>query len=273
MCTPPRCCSAMREAQGTGHGVVSPDVGGGWSGARALAKRRTMRSWHHRKRRPRPNESKVMNIIGRVEGRTACWSTTWSTRRNVVPAAQRVEGRGPRSGWWPTSACRAVGLRDRAHYRNRCSDELVVTDTIPLSERAGRAAAYGSLERCAGCWRRRYGHQRRGSVSPRCTSMRRFWVDAPQTGRGAGNIRVFDATENESMKNSFELVASSRDARQRCEPPPASRRKRRQFLRRSLGSRALTLSHQKLMIMLENERFYSTILSPGSSAMRVAGPI
>ena len=51
--------------------VVSPDVGG-VERARAFAKRpRRCASWPIiDKRRPRPNESKVMNIIGQVDGKT-----------------------------------------------------------------------------------------------------------------------------------------------------------------------------------------------------------
>ena len=35
----------------------------------------------HRQAAPAPNEAEVMNIIGDVEGKAACWSTTWSTPR------------------------------------------------------------------------------------------------------------------------------------------------------------------------------------------------
>ncbi|MCZ4053862.1 ribose-phosphate diphosphokinase, partial [Oxalobacter sp. OxGP1] len=48
--------------------VVSPDIGGVVR-ARALAKRLECDLSIIDKRRPRPNESEVMNIIGNVEGR------------------------------------------------------------------------------------------------------------------------------------------------------------------------------------------------------------
>jgi large subunit ribosomal protein L25 len=65
------------------------------------------------------------------------------------------------------------------------------------------------------------------------------------------------------MKTSFELVAEFRETQGKG----ASRRLRHDgkvpaiLYGGHLAARALTLSHQKLLIMLENERFYSTILS------------
>jgi large subunit ribosomal protein L25 len=65
------------------------------------------------------------------------------------------------------------------------------------------------------------------------------------------------------MKTSFELVAEFRETQGKG----ASRRLRHEGKVPALlyggdaGARALTLSHQKLMIMLDNERFYSTILN------------
>jgi large subunit ribosomal protein L25 len=65
------------------------------------------------------------------------------------------------------------------------------------------------------------------------------------------------------MKTSFELVAEFRETQGKG----ASRRLRHEGKVPAIlygghsEARALTLSHQKLLIMLENERFYSTILS------------
>jgi large subunit ribosomal protein L25 len=65
------------------------------------------------------------------------------------------------------------------------------------------------------------------------------------------------------MKTSFELVAEFRETQGKG----ASRRLRHEGKVPAIlygghsEARTLTLSHQKLMIMLENERFYSTILS------------
>ncbi|MDP9082602.1 MAG: 50S ribosomal protein L25/general stress protein Ctc [Pseudomonadota bacterium] len=65
------------------------------------------------------------------------------------------------------------------------------------------------------------------------------------------------------MKTSFELVAEFRETQGKG----ASRRLRHEGKVPAIlygghaDARTLTLSHQKLLIMLENERFYSTILS------------
>ena len=65
------------------------------------------------------------------------------------------------------------------------------------------------------------------------------------------------------MKTSFELVAEFRETHGKG----ASRRLRHEGKVPAIlygghaDARALTLSHQKLLIMLDNERFYSTILS------------
>jgi large subunit ribosomal protein L25 len=65
------------------------------------------------------------------------------------------------------------------------------------------------------------------------------------------------------MKTSFELVAEFRETQGKG----ASRRLRHEgkvpaiLYGGHLDARALTVSHQKLALMLENERFYSTILS------------
>jgi large subunit ribosomal protein L25 len=66
-----------------------------------------------------------------------------------------------------------------------------------------------------------------------------------------------------NMKTSFELVAEFRE----MQGKGASRRLRHEGKVPAIlygghsEARALTLSHQKLLIMLDNERFYSTILS------------
>ncbi len=118
--------------------VVSPDVGGVVR-ARALAKRLDDADLAIiDKRRPRPNESKVMNIIGEVEGRSCVLIDDMvDTAGTLCQAAQALKDEG---------AVRVVAyithpvLSGAAIERIEKSvlDELVVTDTIPLSD-AGRA--------------------------------------------------------------------------------------------------------------------------------------
>src|ERR1700726_1822291 len=118
--------------------VVSPDVGGVVR-ARALAKRLDDADLAIiDKRRPRPNESKVMNIIGEVEGRTCVLIDDMvDTAGTLCQAAQALKDEG---------AVKVVAyithpvLSGAAIERISKSvlDELGVTETIPLSEE-GRA--------------------------------------------------------------------------------------------------------------------------------------
>jgi ribose-phosphate pyrophosphokinase len=116
--------------------VVSPDVGG-VARARALAKRLDDADLAIiDKRRPRPNESKVMNIIGEVEGKTCVLVDDMvDTAGTLCQAAQALKDEG---------AVKVVAyithpvLSGNAVERITKSalDELVVTDTIPLSPAA-----------------------------------------------------------------------------------------------------------------------------------------
>jgi ribose-phosphate pyrophosphokinase len=116
--------------------VVSPDVGGVVR-ARALAKRLDDADLAIiDKRRPRPNESKVMNIIGEVEGRSCVLVDDMvDTAGTLCQAAKALKEEG---------AIKVVAyithavLSGAAIERISASllDELVVTDTIPLSPAA-----------------------------------------------------------------------------------------------------------------------------------------
>ena len=120
--------------------VVSPDVGGVVR-ARALAKRLDDADLAIiDKRRPRPNESKVMNIIGEVSGKSCVLIDDMvDTAGTLCQAAQALKDEG---------AIKVVAyithpvLSGSAIERISKSvlDELVVTDTIPLSE-AGRTCS------------------------------------------------------------------------------------------------------------------------------------
>jgi ribose-phosphate pyrophosphokinase len=116
--------------------VVSPDVGGVVR-ARALAKRLDDADLAIiDKRRPRPNESKVMNIIGDVEGKSCVMVDDMvDTAGTLCQAAEALKGEG---------AARVVAyithpvLSGAAVERITGSvlDELVVTDTIALADAA-----------------------------------------------------------------------------------------------------------------------------------------
>jgi len=116
--------------------VVSPDVGGVVR-ARALAKRLDDADLAIiDKRRPQPNMAEIMNIIGEVSGKTCVLIDDMvDTAGTLCQAAGVLKERG---------AIRVVAyithpiLSGPAVERISTSelDELVVTDTIPLSEAA-----------------------------------------------------------------------------------------------------------------------------------------
>ena len=116
--------------------VVSPDVGGVVR-ARALAKQLDDAELAIiDKRRPRPNESKVMNIIGEVEGRTCVLIDDMvDTAGTLCLAAQALKDEGAvKVVAYITHAVLSGSAVQR--ISKSALDELVVTDTIPLSDAA-----------------------------------------------------------------------------------------------------------------------------------------
>ena len=115
--------------------VVSPDVGGVVR-ARALAKQLDADLAIIDKRRPKPNVAKVMNIIGDVVGRTCIiMDDMVDTANTLCEAAHALKEKGAAR---VLAYCTHAVLSGPAIERIESSamDELVVTDTIPLSEAA-----------------------------------------------------------------------------------------------------------------------------------------
>jgi ribose-phosphate pyrophosphokinase len=114
--------------------VVSPDVGGVVR-ARALAKRLDDADLAIiDKRRPRPNESKVMNVIGEVAGKTCVLIDDMvDTAGTLCQAAEALKEEGAlKVVAYITHAVLSGGAIER--IGKSVLDELVVTDTIPLTE-------------------------------------------------------------------------------------------------------------------------------------------
>ena len=116
--------------------VVSPDIGGVVR-ARAIAKQLDDADLAIiDKRRPRANEAEVMNLIGDVDGRTAILVDDMvDTAGTLCTAANALKERGAVK---VVSYCTHAVLSGRAldNIRSSQLDELVVTDTIPLSPEA-----------------------------------------------------------------------------------------------------------------------------------------
>ncbi len=120
--------------------IVSPDVGGVVR-ARAIAKR-----LHDTdlaiidKRRPSANQSQVMNVIGRVEGRHCLIvDDIVDTAGTLCKAAEALKERGAKR---VSAYCTHPVLSGDAieNIEKSDLDSLIVCDTIPLSEAAEKCA-------------------------------------------------------------------------------------------------------------------------------------
>lgn len=115
--------------------VVSPDVGGVIR-ARTLAKRLESDLAIIDKRRPRPNVATVMNIIGDVEGRTCVLvDDLVDTANTLCEGAKALKAHGAAR---VLAYCTHPVFSGNAVERIAASaiDEIVVTDTVPLSPAA-----------------------------------------------------------------------------------------------------------------------------------------
>jgi ribose-phosphate pyrophosphokinase len=115
--------------------IVSPDVGGVVR-ARAIAKRVDSDLAIIDKRRPKANVAEVMNIIGDVDGRTCViMDDIVDTANTLCKAATALKEHGATK---VVAYCTHPVLSGGAVARINASDmdEIVVTDTIPLSPEA-----------------------------------------------------------------------------------------------------------------------------------------
>jgi len=124
--------------------VVSPDVGGVVR-ARALAKRLESDLAIIDKRRPKANVAEVMNVIGEVKDRTCViMDDMVDTAGTLCKAAEVLKKEGATK---VVAYCTHAVLSGGAVGRIAQSDldELVVTDTIPLTEEARACKKIRSL--------------------------------------------------------------------------------------------------------------------------------
>lgn len=115
--------------------VVSPDTGS-VARAREFANRVDARLAIVDKRRPKENVSEVMNIIGDVRGKRAwLFDDMIDTAGTLVKAAQAIKDAGAVSvracATHPVFSGEAI-----ARIESSVLDEVVVSDTIPLNEKA-----------------------------------------------------------------------------------------------------------------------------------------
>ncbi|MDV6319877.1 ribose-phosphate pyrophosphokinase [Chromohalobacter sp. HP20-39] len=124
--------------------VVSPDVGGVVR-ARAIAKQLNADLAIIDKRRPQANQAQVMHIIGEIQDRTCVVVDDMvDTAGTLCKAAEALKGHGARRvvayATHPILSGPAVD-----NIVGSVLDELVVADTIPLSEPASRSGRIRQL--------------------------------------------------------------------------------------------------------------------------------
>ena len=117
--------------------IASPDIGG-VARARYFAERLGLDMVIVDKRRQRANESEVMNIIGDVEGKDVILVDDMiDTAGTMVHGAAALKERGATS---VMACCTHPVLSGPAYERieNGDIDELIVTNTIPLSKESSK---------------------------------------------------------------------------------------------------------------------------------------
>ncbi len=125
--------------------VVSPDIGGVVR-ARAVAKRLNADLSIIDKRRPAANQAEIMNIIGDVEDRTCILVDDMvDTAGTLCQAAKALKERGASKVY---AYCVHPVLSGRAldNINHSELDELVVTNTIPLSDASKNCAKIRQLD-------------------------------------------------------------------------------------------------------------------------------
>jgi ribose-phosphate pyrophosphokinase len=116
--------------------VVSPDVGGVVR-ARALAKQLNTDLAIIDKRRPKANVSEVMHVIGEIDGRNCViMDDMIDTAGTLVKAAEVLKERGARNVYAYCTHPIFSGPAIERLSKGSALDEVVVTNTIPLSDTA-----------------------------------------------------------------------------------------------------------------------------------------
>ena len=125
--------------------VVSPDVGGVVR-ARALAKQLGCDLAIIDKRRPKANVSEVMHVIGDIEGRNCViMDDMLDTAGTLVNAAEVLKERGAKKVYAYCTHPIFSGPAIERIAQGTALDEVVVTNTIPLSDAAAQCTKIRQL--------------------------------------------------------------------------------------------------------------------------------
>ncbi len=124
--------------------VVSPDAGG-VGRARVFAKRMSAELAIIDKRRPAPNEAKVLHVIGDVRGRdVVILDDMVDTGGTLVQTVDALKKEGARKVY---AACSHAVLSGQAVEKIESSEleKLIVTNTIPLRKKAESSKKFAAL--------------------------------------------------------------------------------------------------------------------------------
>lgn len=112
--------------------IVSPDAGG-VERARSFAKHFNAELAIVDKRRPRPNEAAIMNIIGEVNGKTCIiLDDLVDTAGTLTKVAEAIKTKGA-ARVFATASHGVLSGNAKQKIQDSCIEELVITDSIPLS--------------------------------------------------------------------------------------------------------------------------------------------
>lgn len=112
--------------------IVSPDAGG-VERARSFAKHFNAELAIVDKRRPRPNEAAIMNIIGEVKGKTCIiLDDLVDTAGTLTKVAEAIKTKGA-ARVFATASHGVLSGSAKQKIQDSCIEELVITDSIPLS--------------------------------------------------------------------------------------------------------------------------------------------
>mgnify|MGYP000915624620 CR=1 FL=1 len=112
--------------------IVSPDAGG-VERARSFAKHFNAELAIVDKRRPRPNEAAIMNIIGEVKGKTCIiLDDLVDTAGTLTKVAEAIKTKGA-ARVFATASHGVLSGNAKQKIQDSCIEELVITDSIPLS--------------------------------------------------------------------------------------------------------------------------------------------
>jgi ribose-phosphate pyrophosphokinase len=113
--------------------IVSPDAGG-VERARSFAKHFNAELAIVDKRRPRPNEASIMNIIGEVKDKTCIiLDDLADTAGTLTKVAEAIKVKGASRVFTAVSHGVLSG-NAKQKIQNSCIEELIITDSIPLSK-------------------------------------------------------------------------------------------------------------------------------------------